>query len=1150
MDLFATSLGGDFSKDDSRLFVDCLVNGSVVTALVDSGAAQEFISLDTAKELNLALVPLNVSVKSITGAKIGNVLFKTKPVHVLVGAYYSTVEFMVLEKLHVPVILGINWLKRNNPTIDWSNGVITDNYGSSIGAVKLSAVEIEQTFLETLKQVVPSSYHDLLDIFDTRDSEMPMPPHRPGLDLAIKLQPGTHPPRVPIIRLSRQEEDALEIYLEKMLKLGYIVPSKSPYGAPVFFVKAAGKEPRPVIDYRGLNAITVKDGYSLPLQDEVLDRLSKAKFFTKLDLKSAFNLLRIAPGDESLTAFRCFKGTYEYLVMPFGLSNAPSAFQRLVNHIFADLIYKDIMIYIDDIVIFGGETLEEHIKIVRKVLERCKENYLKLGYKKCQFHTSSIELLGFVVTTNGIKPSPAKIKSVVEWPIPSSILDVQSFLGFANFLRRFVPRYSQVAKPLNNLVTAGTFSWPSECQSVFQEIKDTLASAPVLVHANHELPFVIECDASDFALGSVLLQEINGRLHPVAYHSRSFTPTEQKQDTFYKEMLAILDSFKVWRHHLLGAKHEVQVFTDHKNLTYLKDAVVVKPAHARWQLFMSQFNYKITHKSGASNHRADALSRRADYLFNKVPLEPTPIFDPDVFLDALEPTNVDLFVSLSLEDLPRLTQEDEFVQRVRAYLENNHLNKPHPNVQEFRYDDYRHLLYWKERIYVPEPLRTYVTALRHDFRLGGHLGDTKTVELVLRDYWWPGLRRFVRTYVTSCSTCQQTKVPRHKPDGLLQPLPTPTIPWSYISMDFITDLPESEGCTVIMVVVDLLTKMSHFIGFPKMPTSKNMADVFLRRIVKFHGFPEVIVSDRGSQFVSHFWTEICKALGITKAISTAYHPETDGQTERVNQVLEIYLRSYVDYRGKDWASWLWSAEFVYNNSIHSSTKHTPFFANYGYHPRFDLTVPRPLDAPESRNYLQDLALLHRQLVFNLEHAKSLYKKHADTHRQAPPAYQVGDRVYLRTTNLMINRPRKFKEAYAGPFTVTHVTRTGTAVTLALHDTWIKDYNIHPTFHVSLIKPARDPRGPDGIFKNRPRPVVKMFTDGDDTLVVYHSIVNSRFLDPANRLSLQYQVQLRADDDTSLLWLPADDLQDPVDVNRFHAANPGKPPFEKESRTSR
>ena len=399
--------------------------------------------------------------------------------------------------------------------------------------------------------------------------------------------------------------------------------------------------------------------------------------------------------------------------------------------------------------------------------------------------------------------------------------------------------------------------------------------------------------------------------------------------------------------------------------------------------------------------------------------------------------------------------------------------------------------------------------------------------LVARHFWWPGLQGDVEQFVRSCDTCGRAKAPRHKRFGELQPLPTPDQPWESISMDFITDLPASEGYTTVLVVVDRLTKMSHFIPLTQLPAAEQTAEAVVRNVFKLHGIPKDIVSDRGPQFASKFWHRFMELLGVKVKLSTAFHPETDGQTERVNQTLEQYLRCFINYQQDDWITLLPLAEFTYNNTTHASTGHTPFFANYGRHPAFDPRIPTETQVPQAEDRITTLERTLEQLKQHLQRAKEKYKYYADQDRRPGPKFQVGDQVWLLSKNVSTARPsKKLDYKRLGPFPIS-AKLSDRVYCLDLPPT----LRIHPVFHVSLLEPYVANRFPDRI-QPPPPPVV---VDGEVEYEV-NEILDSRVY----RGKIQYLVDWKGYGPADRSWEPVENVQGNEQVQLFHQQYPGKP----------
>ncbi|KAF5315388.1 hypothetical protein D9619_007461 [Psilocybe cf. subviscida] len=466
---------------------------------------------------------------------------------------------------------------------------------------------------KSFEEIVPKQYHQFKGVF-SKESFDRLPDRKPW-DHAIELKPGSEPYRSKIYPLSPNEQKELDAFLEENLKSGRIRPSKSPMASPVFFVKKKDGSLRLVQDYRRLNSMTIKNSYPLPLISDIITKLSKAKYFTKLDVRWGFNNVRIKEGDEWKAAFRTNRGLFEPLVMFFGLTNSPATFQTMMNDIFIELIDGNVVIvYMDDILIFT-ETLDHHREVVKRVLEVLQRNKLYLKAEKCEFEKEKIEYLGLIISQGKIEMDPVKVEGVSKWPEPENVKDVQSFLGFVNFYRRFIKDFADLARPLHDLTKKGTvWRWSPRQQQAFDDLKKSVTSSPVLVFPDDNKPYKLEADSSDYATGAVLSQEgSDGKWHPVAFMSKSLSEVERNYDIHDKEMLAIIRALDEWRHYLEGTQHTFEIWTDHKNLEYFMTAQKLTRRQARWSLFLSRFDFTLHHRPGKSSQKPDALSRRSDH---------------------------------------------------------------------------------------------------------------------------------------------------------------------------------------------------------------------------------------------------------------------------------------------------------------------------------------------------------------------------------------------------------------------------------------------------------------------------------------------------------------------------------------------------------
>jgi len=967
---------------------------------------------------------------------------------------------------------------------------------------------------------VPPDLHEFLDVFSKQLSDV-LPSHK-LTDHAIDLEAGAVPPFGALYPLSQTELKVLWEYIAENLKRGRIRASKSPAGAPILFVPKKDGTLRLCVDYRGLNKVTVKNRYALPLISEILDRIAGAQFFSKIDVREAYYRIRIQEGDEWKTAFRTRYGHYEYLVMPFGLTNAPATFQSYMHTALHDILDTFCVAYLDDILVFS-RTRRDHTEHLKQVLERMRKAQLYAKLEKCAFYQDKIEFLGFILSSTGIAMDPDRVDTVSTWKEPETYREVQVFLGFCNFYRRFIYGYSAIAAPLTGLLKGsdkgrkpGRVTFGEKEKEAFEQLKSAFTVAPLLRHFEPELPIRLETDASGFAMAGILSQPDSGGIwHPVAFWSRKFIDAELNYGTPDQEMMAIVESFKNWRHYLEGSRHRVEVYSDHANLQEFMKHPKLNGRQARWAMLLAPYDFVIKHRPGSRNP-ADGPSRRPDYegesVANTELLAPLrqrlvgvsiqaarahlldtlkehgemPLWARSAHARVHEKTGESLPPSpeqrvLREEARVAVASEDVYEPElsaplktliVRAQAEDRATQErkealsctPGRSKNDWSLDP-EDTVYWKGRLYVPEQeaIRAELLRLYHDDPLAGHFGVARTKELLKRKFHWRGIDAAVDQYVQSCAICQGIVARRHRPYGTLVSLPIPSRPFQELSMDFITGLPPSiynkEEVDSVLVIVDRYTKYSIFLPVAVTITAADLAAIFHDAVELRFGPPKGIVSDRGSVFTSKFWSELCYYSRVTRRLSTAFHPQTDGQTERANQTLEHYLRAFINEEQGNWPQLLKTAEYACNNSLNATTGVAPFEALIGYRPEFRAEIEGDFSqgrVPSIQDRLVKLGQLRGRLVDHWSNAQRNQQEYYDRRRQ-PMQFKKGDLVGLSTKNLRLKVPsRKLAPKFIGPFRVLNPVGSN-AYRLALPHQYARLHNVFP---VSLLEPWHSRDGAD------------------------------------------------------------------------------------------
>ncbi|CAN6322178.1 unnamed protein product [Urochloa humidicola] len=1010
------------------------VQGHQVRILVDSGSSHTFVSSQLASQLkgvSATDCPLKVQVANGSILQCSSQFLQAEW---SIQGYQFSSDLKVLPLSSYDMILGLDWLEAYSPMkIHWKHKWISIPYnGSSVllygilpelpADTVIQVCSIDTLVTDTVQVSMPDSIQELITQFGTL-FEVPteLPPPR-SCDHTIPLVEGAAPVFSRPYRYAPALKDEIEKQNLEMLKNGVIQPSTSPFSSSVLLVKKKDNTWRFCVDYRFLNAITVKGKYPVPVIDEFLDELFNACWFTKLDLTAGFHQIRLKPGEEYKTAFQTHFGHFEFRVMAFGLTGAPGTFQSAMNITLAPYLRKFVLVFFDDILIYS-RTLEEHIVHIKLVFELLDKDQWKIKLSKCSFAQRSISYLGHTISEAGVGRDPEKIAAISTWPTPTTAKELRSFLGLAGYYRKFIRHFGIISKPLTDLLKKYTlFVWTVDHEKSFQALKKALTTAPVLALPDFSKIFCIETDASAVDVGAVLLQDN----HPLAFISKALGPKSKGLSTYEKEYLAIIMAVQQWRYYLQHA--EFLIYTDQRSLVQLNE----QRLHTHWQqkVFtkLLGLQYRIIYKQGVENRVADALSRKSAHHLQCNAISSCVPQWIRLVLDGYQQDEA------SLEFISKLTIDPEAV--------------PHFTLRDG-------LLRYKSRIWIGQnpSLQQQLMAACHSSPVGGHSGAPVTYMRMKKMFAWKGMKTQVHHYVQSCMICQKAKPDRSKLPGKLQPLPVPSEAWQIISMDFVEGLPNSGHANCILVVVDSFTKYAHFIPLHHPFTAAGIAKLFISNVYKLHGLPQSIISDRDRIFNSQFWRELFGLAGVDLLMSSSYHPQTDGQTERLNQTMETFLRCFANACPSQWIHWLSLAEFWYNTSDHSAIGRSPFVALYGYSPKhFGLAAVDSVQVSDLSIWLQDKKVMQNLIKQHLSRAKLRMKKQADKGR-SERTFNVGDLVFLKLqpyvqSSLAPRANQKLAFKYFGPCRI--ISKIGqVAYKLELPSS----SSIHPVFHVSQLKKA-------------------------------------------------------------------------------------------------
>lgn len=847
--------------------------------------------------------------------------------------------------------------------------------------------------------------------------------------------------------------------VSNLLEQGVVEESHSPWSSPVLLVPKKDGSYRFCVDFRGLNSVTERAEYPLPRVDECVESLAGSVVFTTLDLASGYWQVEVESEDRPKTAFSSDQGHFQFVTMPMGLCGAPATFQRLMDLVLRGLHWTSVLVYLDDIIIFA-KSFREHQEKLAEVLTRLRGAGLKLKPSKCCFARPQVAFLGHIVSAAGVQTDLTKTEKVSEWPVPTNVSELRSFLGLASYYRRFVKDFAMIAAPLTDLTgKRKSFVWTEQAHYAFSLLKQKLCSTPILAYPIFDptCPFSLKTDASDVGLGAIVTQMQCGAERVIAYGSRKLNPAEKNYSVSEREALAVVWGMSHFRQYLYGQKF--LVLTDHRPITFLKTMKDPKGKFARWIQEVSSYDFDIAYKAGKIHQDADALSR-----YPEVP----------VMLSSATATTAATSL-IADEDLVRKAQHDDPVLQI--VINQVRLDQRPPFKGRWRngalgaYRRVWHQLRLRQdvlircspdmaaRLVVPEDLISDVLRHVHDEVSAGHLGVEKTFHQVRERFYWPGYAGNVEKYVRSCPVCQERSGPVPKASAPLQPI-TVHRPFQMIAMDFL-ELPRSNcGNKYCLVVSDYYTRWPEAFALPDMQAA-TVARVLVDGIVCRHGVPDVIHSDRGGSFENAVIRQLCIMLGMQKVRTSPYHPESDGLVERLNRTLLQMLSKFVSDKPGDWDLWLSQILFAYRVAVQSSTSFTPFELLYGRKPSIpadhEFFLPKTTRFRDSRAYLGELQhqqRLAREVVE--DRLPSAQDRQARYHRTVTSAqYAEGDHVMLHDPATRQGPAYKLARTWTGPYVVQR--KVGN---VNFRIAKVGDSGSGTVVHYNRLKPFHDRHEPD------------------------------------------------------------------------------------------
>jgi hypothetical protein len=887
----------------------------------------------------------------------------------------------------------------------------------------------------------------------------------------------------------RQYQDSFKTLITQRINSGFIRASDSAHCSPSFIVPKADPNalPRWVCDYRQLNDNTVPDNFPIPDIENMLRNAAKGKIWGQIDMTDSFFQTRMHPDHIKLTAVSTPFGSYEWLVMPMGFRNSPSVHQRRVTDALRPLIGSICAVYLDDIVIWS-QSIEEHIVNVRHVMQALVDAKLYCNPNKTNLFKYDIKFLGHKVSQSGIEADDKKVDKILDWPAPESVHDVRRFLGLVRYLNAFLPRLALQSQVLNELTLKryerNFPAWTERYQTAFQAIKDIVVSRECLTvidHSDTSKRIFVTTDASDTCTGAVLsFGECWKTARPVAFDSMTLKSAELNYPVHEKELLAIMRALRRWKVDLLGS--EFLVYTDHRTLLNFNTQKDLSRRQSRWMEELSIYNLKFVYVKGEDNCVADALSRAplnvrtVDNLEEAERAAAHPYRfseDDECFIANVNPYDSLLACVGALSDTTFHHKSSDKVSETRLALDSSVIDEL---KEAYKQDPWcQHLLvaargmsnliirnglwFVGERLIIPNcSIREMIFHMAHDSL--GHFGFAKTYEAIRNSYFWPNMRKDLEEfYIPGCVDCQRNKNSTTKPAGPLHPLPVPDKRFDSIAMDFVGPLPLDDGFDMILSITDRLGADIRLIPVRQDITAEQLALVFFDEWYCENGLPSNIVSDRDKLFVSKFWQQLCKLSGIKLKMSSSFHPQTDGASERTNKTLNQELRFHVERNQHGWKRALKRIRFHMMSTVNASTGFSGFQLRFGQQPKMIpalsvLAELGPAQDTTANEVIEKVALDVAAAKDNLILAKISQSYHANSARSDAPNYKVGDLVMLSTLNrrreYLANtekRVAKFMPRFDGPYEVINSNVAASTVTLAMPSA----RNVFPTFHTSLIK---------------------------------------------------------------------------------------------------
>lgn len=1017
------------AQDDERPFLTVSILGKPICGLLDSGASRTIAGQEGCEflqQLGLPIQRVNSSCTVANGIKCEIIGRVSTPIQL--RDQVKVIDVLLVPSVTHPLILGADFWRIHGIVPDLRRGEWTFSTDIPISSVEHLSSELipeQQLALENLLHTsFPACQKGELGCTNLIQYEIKVN----GPPIKQRYYP-----------ISPAMQKIVNDELDEMLSLGVVQKSTSAWSSPILMVPKKDGSRRFCVDFRKINQVTEKDAYPLPYISNTLDKLRNAHYLTSLDIKAAYWQIPLHPDSRQYTAFTVpNRGLFEFRRLPFGLTTAPSVFQRIIDRVIGADLDPYVFTYLDDIIIITP-TFEKHLEIIELVFERLHNAGFKLNQDKCQFCRPELKYLGYVVNKYGLHVDPDKIQAIIKYEKPKSIFDIRRFIGMASWYRRHIENFSIIIAPLTKLLRKhARFVWNDECENAFQTLKDLLVAAPVLSCPDFTKEFTVQCDASAFGIGAALTQQFDDGEKVICYLSQSLTRQERNFSTTEKECLAVLWAIEKLRPYIEGS--HFKVITDHYSLLWLSKLQNPSGRLARWSVRLQQYDFEIIHRKGKEHLVPDALSR-------SVPIV-------NIVTHYSETPSADRWYVKLLESV-----QSQPIKYPKFRVDGNVLYKATNNTNEYGFSDQQEM--WK--IVVPKEKRAELLRQSHDIPTSGHLGVYKTFHRLANKYYWPKMKHDVATYIRKCQTCIKTKPEQRTKAGEMGGHSQIAKPWEVVSLDLIGPLPRStKGYSYILVVVDLFSKFSLCFPLRKATTPRILEhlenDVFL-----LFGVPKRIVSDNGVQFRSKAYHQLLTQYQVQPSYVSLYHPQAN-PTERVNRVIKTMLTAYVSSNHREWDKFLPKVSCALRSAQHETTGLSPYYVNFGkemtllgseHHTVSENSENEgPLESTNGNERSTCFNKLYKDVRARLQRAYETSKARYDL-RHRPVSFYPNQVVWRK--NFVLSDASKYYAAkladkYLGPYLI---HRKISPTTYELKD---QDGNIQPgTWNVEHLKPQPDDR---------------------------------------------------------------------------------------------